>query len=728
MPDTISSASESLAQVLRILGRLSGDVHAVKQLLQLLGWDLPPSDDISLTHLDVSTLVKKIDELTELRSDPAASDEKLAITAAEMALALNSTLANLDHLIAGLQTTPDYLAKTQIKDQFFRRFWDLAIIHLAAGVAPGAVSLGVLLGVFEFKYMPADPAIFQVEHIRQVVHWDRLGTLFTDPADLMRDVYGWGTPDFKGNLLVGNIARLMEHFADAVTMRALPRAVEEQLAGHPVPEADTAPASQLFVSIAKGLGLRGEDVGLSLFPLRGTKAGASDAGLGIMPYMLGTTETKFQLSDTLTLQVTTTTDFEGGLGIVSRPRQELEILSNIFSTGVKTKATFILELRYQALPDESVTLIEAAETFKINAKALLLRLGLRTDATNKAELFSEIGLEGGKILISTSSSDSFLKSILPSDGLQTDIDFSIGWSKLRGVYISGASGNASTGFEKNVPINKTVGPLNLQSLYSMVKANDEGISIIFGLGVGFRFGPITITVDKIGIVAELKTLKEAPEGLLGYLDLKFRFKSPDGLGITLDSNGIKGGGFIWKNQEEYAGIIDLDIRGFSVQALALLDTKDRSFLFAIFSQFRTPIQLGAGWKITRIGGVIGINRTVSHTNIISGIRSGILDSVLFPDNVIENAPKIISDFKKVYPANSGQHLIGPAVRIEYGTPTLIRGDIALILEFPSPFQLSLIGRVRAMLPDEKHPLLQINLVVLGSIDFTNEKLGVYGTL
>ena len=101
---------------------------------------------------------------------------------------------------------------------------------------------------------------------------------------------------------------------------------------------------------------------------------------------------------------------------------------------------------------------------------------------------------------------------------------------------------------------------------------------------------------------------------------------------------------------------------------------------------------------------------------------------MFPDNVIENAPRIVSDFKKVYPANPGEHLIGPAIRIAYGTPILITGDIALILEFPSPFQLSLIGRVRAMLPDEKHPLVQINLVVLGAVDFTNENLGMYGSI
>ena len=93
---------------------------------------------------------------------------------------------------------------------------------------PAAIPIGALLGIFEFKQLPADPAIFQVQHVRQVVHWGRLATLFTDPTQLMRDVYGWGTPNFRGNLLIGNIARVVEYISADAAMRAMPRAAEEQ--------------------------------------------------------------------------------------------------------------------------------------------------------------------------------------------------------------------------------------------------------------------------------------------------------------------------------------------------------------------------------------------------------------------------------------------------------------------------------------------------------------------
>ena len=79
-------------------------------------------------------------------------------------------------------------------------------------------------------------------------------------------VYGWGTPNFRGNLLVGNIARVVEYIAADAAMRAMPRAAEEQIARRQVPEADLDPAAQLFVSLDKGLGATAFDAGAHALP------------------------------------------------------------------------------------------------------------------------------------------------------------------------------------------------------------------------------------------------------------------------------------------------------------------------------------------------------------------------------------------------------------------------------------------------------------------------------
>ena len=107
----------------------------------------------------------------------------------------------------------------------------------------------------------------------------------------MREVYGWGTPNFRGNLLIGNIGRVVEYIAADAAIRSMPRAAEEQLARRPVPEADLDPAAQLFVSLDKGLGDAAFDAGLTLYPLRPSAPGAADGGIGLSPYVFGTTET-----------------------------------------------------------------------------------------------------------------------------------------------------------------------------------------------------------------------------------------------------------------------------------------------------------------------------------------------------------------------------------------------------------------------------------------------------
>jgi hypothetical protein len=44
------------------------------------------------------------------------------------------------------------------------------------------------------------------------------------------------------------MCRLVEHFVDAMSVRDLPQEVEDQIAGHPMAEASTAPATHLFVA------------------------------------------------------------------------------------------------------------------------------------------------------------------------------------------------------------------------------------------------------------------------------------------------------------------------------------------------------------------------------------------------------------------------------------------------------------------------------------------------
>ena len=183
MASSVDHTGERFAEVLAAFGEVSGDARAAGQLLALLGWDLPRGvDDIGLAGLDLSAVTARLDHLVELRSHEDVSALDLAAATAEVAAAVAAGLDHLAGLAAGLQAAPEYLAATGIVEELFPRLADLLLVQLVGLAAPAGISIGVLLGVVEFTLLPAEPAIFQVRHIRQRVRWDRVSDAAVRPG------------------------------------------------------------------------------------------------------------------------------------------------------------------------------------------------------------------------------------------------------------------------------------------------------------------------------------------------------------------------------------------------------------------------------------------------------------------------------------------------------------------------------------------------------------------
>jgi hypothetical protein len=112
----------------------------------------------------------------------------------------------------------------------------------------------------------------------------------------------------------------------------------------------------------------------------------------------------------------------------------------------------------------------------------------------------------------------------------------------------------------------------------------------------------------------------------------------------------------------------------------------------------TPIQLGFGFTLNGVGGLFGQNRGVAVEALQAGLKTGALQAVLFPQNPVENAPRIISVLSSVFPVTPGQTIFGPALKIGWGTPTIIEAQLGLIVEFESPRRLILVGKDHHELP------------------------------
>lgn len=230
--------------------------------------------------------------------------------------------------------------------------------------------------------------------------------------------------------------------------------------------------------------------------------------------------------------------------------------------------------------------------------------------------------------------------------------------------------------------------------------------------------PLRISLDGAGLDLPLVL---APTARPGLDPSRLREMFPEGIGTELSLPPVSGGGVVRRTADQgYAGLISVDLGVLKVQAMALfrppLDGAPTSFLALLSASFPAPgIQLGLGFALDAVGGLVGINRSVEVTELQRLVSNGNADRILFPDNAVERASEIIGSLGSVFPAATGRMLVGPMVRITWGG-RMVSLSGALILELPAPVRAVLVGRLLVSLPDPVVPLIRLQASVLGRVD------------
>src|SRR5262249_7396763 len=248
-------------------------------------------------------------------------------------------------------------------------------------------------------------------------------------------------------------------------------------------------------------------------------------------------------------------------------------------------------------------------------------------------------------------------------------------------------------------------------------------------------GPAGLAIDGLG--ASLAVQFPDSGGNLGVADLSPDFKPPTGVGVAIDSPFVSGGGFLsfYTDKGQYACVLQLTIQDLvTVTAIGMITTRlpngarGFSFVVMITAQGFRPIPLGLGFSLTGIGGLLAINRTCDQDFLREGIKNQTLNNLLFPNDPIGNAPQIFGTLNKAFPAQEGSYLFGPVVQICWGTASLLKMDLALILELGRCTRLLILGRVAAMLPSEQEDLIRLQMNALGVIDFDQGSISIDAVL
>jgi hypothetical protein len=327
-------------------------------------------------------------------------------------------------------------------------------------------------------------------------------------------------------------------------------------------------------------------------------------------------------------------------------------------------------------------------------------------------------------LIIESEADSVLARVAGTSEVRLDFDlgliFANGEFRLEG----------SSDLQATLPIQRSAGPLAVQSVTAaLAPSSDENkpdLSLEVSATLLLRLGALTLVVDRVGF-----------SGAMDFWDTPATgFKSPTGVGIEINSAAVRGGGYLFydKDKHQYGGVLDLEIKGLAtVKAIGLLSTRmpdgTRGFSFlAIFTVQDFPGgHLPLGFRLRGFGGLFGYDRTVSMPALESGLKTRALDHIMFPPDPIANAPAIVSTAAAVFPPERDKTLIGLMAQVTWGGE-LVTIELGLVYELPYPGRLVILGKLRALFPHKKLPVVRVQVDLIGEIDFKRKQAFAHAVL
>lgn len=560
--------------------------------------------------------------------------------------------------------------------------------------AMGVNELLELLGVLERTELspavPTDPPVTISK-----LHFNRVGDWLKSPTGVLRTRYGWDDAGFTGVALLERLAGLLAAlgapvFFDATATPPTLDIVVVQL----VPKTDVTP---------KGLSLR----------LR------SDFNTGALVFASDDWRVEVELGFKLPF-ATEVVIQPTGLTFVPP--------AGSGNLGGSLKVRYIADRTSAA---NGYVLLGQPGGSRLEVRKLAVETGgdFTWDGSRARGDFSIGGdVDGGRLAISFSEADGFIGKLLSGVHLNSDFAFGIGYSTAHGLFFHGASTLAI-----QLPLHVDLGPVEISALTFEVGIQGQQFPTSIATNIKAALGPIQAVVEQIGLRVDF-SLVDDRSGNAGPLNVALGFKPPKGAGLSIDTAVVTGGGYLFFDPDkgEYAGIAELSIADLvTVKAIALITTKlpdgSTGFSLLVIISAEFTIQLGYGFTLNGVGGLLGLNRSVRLDALRDGVRTGAIESIMFPQDIVANAPRIISDLRAIFPPEQGTFLIGPMAKLGWGTPSLITLSLGIIVEIP-PGNIALIGVLAVVLPDENAALIQLKVNFAGILDFEKQMLSFDASL
>ena len=676
-----------------------------------LGWG---ADGMPTEYLELaSAIVEAIGTVEELSTGELEASEIAEVVA---------RAKNLFERIQNISAAPPGVDAGAFLAEIGERLFELILTEYLARQHPSIFNFLSALDVIRIENLSATAD--KHAYVRVVFDWERIPAIFSDPLSVVKSVYGWGTPTMKYDNIFSHLSGLLHGLGFPVGLLKLDNELAMEYAGL---------SNWEFAKPARGLKIPfhynvigDTPVELSIQILELPASNGKLPGLVIQPGIPSVLPFDFPFGEEVTLHIRVGSDIGSLFGVIIRP-DELAVKYPFQDSNSFPSAGFMVSLEFA--PTQPALLVGSPGGVRLETKGGTLGMEVFT-MSGEFEIKALAEIRGLALVLAAGEGDGFLQKILGDQEIKLETTLGVDWSSKTGFGFRG-----SANFEIAIPAHIELGPITISQLLlslGVPPGPEPRMKLDAGLNIQADLGPLQVVVENIGmnLTATFKP------GNLGPLDLGFGFKPPNGVGLSIDAGAVTGGGYLFFDfdKEEYAGILQLDISGFvTINAVGLITTKmpDNSKGFSLLVimsvEFSPGIQLGFGFTFLGIGGILGLNRTVELEVLAQGIRTGILNNIMFPQgDIIANAPRIISDLRSIFPPEEGKFLVGPMVKLGWGTPTLISVSIGVIIEIPGNF--AIVGVLRVALPTADAPLIIIQVAFIGAVEFDKQRLWFFASM
>lgn len=561
-------------------------------------------------------------------------------------------------------------------------------------------------------------------HVRTVLRWEELPKLLRDPDLIIQRVYGWGTDTLDLSLISDHLTMFLRGLGIPAQIITPDDSLVGAYAGQPfgfMGDGSRGVKVPIYFTSVAGVPV---ELSFQILPLPAQDS--HKPGLVIQPGIPSVMPFAFALGPQTRLEITAGSDIAQQFGVLIRP-DGLSVKYPFMDATTIPGVTFGVAIGVK--PADPTILFGKGGGVRLQAKGFKAGIGI-TGPVNDLEVKLALDVHELSLVLAAADADGFLHTLLGDGETKIDVPLGVDWSSKHGFGFRG-----SMNFEVALHPHLQLGPIEIPDLtlsLGVPPGPEPKARLEVGLTLNGALGPLKVAVEEMG----LGLYARFTPGNAGPLDLSLGFKPPKGVGLSLDAGAVRGGGYLYFDFDrgEYAGILQLNVMDLvAITAIGLITTKNPdgspgfSLLVIITVQFTPGIQLGMGFTLIGLGGLLGLNRTMLPEPLMNGVRTGTANSIMFPEgDIIANAPRILSDLRTIFPPYQGKFLIGPMAKLGWGTPTLISVSVGVIIEIPG--NIALIGVLRMNLPTADAPVLVLQVAFAGALEFDKQRLFFFASL